>query len=160
MTTFTNAQLQDGLVKFVDDIDDKAPTFTIRADDGQSSNNLSNTFNGKVTYVTEQRVDVKVYDTSVNGVSKSDNILITSEANIGDTVVATYKEPTAGNDIKTVTFDFSEFGGGKAVAATPSTIGNDTVYTSSPLILARIHNGIAKVKAKVTNNADNHRNLR
>ena len=33
--------------KSFDDVDGIAPTFTIKADDGQSSNNVSNTFNGK-----------------------------------------------------------------------------------------------------------------
>ena len=159
VTQFTNTQLQGGLVKFVDDIDGIAPTFTIKADDGQSSNNISNTFNGKVTYVTEERVDVQVFDTST-GVAKGSSGLITSEANIGDTVVATYTVPTTGNDIGTVTFNLSQFGGSATTTATKTTVGSNDVYTSADLVLtAGSIDGIAKASVTVTNAATNAKTI-
>ena len=159
VTQFTNAQLQGGHVKFVDDVDGIAPTFTIKADDGQSSNNISNTFNGKVTYVTEERVDVQVYDTSTGG-NKAASGLITSEANIGDTVVATYTVPTSGNDIGTVTFNLTQFGGSADASATKTTSGSNDVYTSDDLVLTAGNiDGIAKVSVTVSNAATNPKTI-
>ena len=105
-------------------------------------------FNGKVTYVTEERVDVQVL--IPQQVAKGSSGLITSEANIGDTVVATYTVPTSGNDIGTVTFNLSQFGGSATTTATKTTVGSNDVYTSDDLVLTAGNiDGIAKASVTV-----------
>ncbi|ARP83129.1 hypothetical protein CAL12_21455 [Bordetella genomosp. 8] len=76
---------------------------------------------------------------------------------IGDTVTATWNNTAAGdNNVDTlsgVTFDFSQFGGGAAVAATNS----GGVWTATYTIVAGALDGVANrnVSVKVTDNAGN-----
>jgi hypothetical protein len=49
-TSFTSADLAAGRVRFVHDGGEAAPTFSIQADDGASTNHLSNVFTGSVDF--------------------------------------------------------------------------------------------------------------
>jgi Cadherin-like/Nidogen-like/FecR protein len=66
-TTFTSAALAAGHVRFMHDGGEAAPTFSIQADDGASTNHLSDVFTGSVVFTNVNDAPVITAGSVVNG---------------------------------------------------------------------------------------------